>query len=115
MTTCLEAAIEDIHSKEMLISEFTANLKNPYMKISSGLISTNNTNDSSIITLITIPDDQSIQPHKDQLQDLMHLDIPDDEMPKSATLPPASISKVKQPNKKKNKELQCCRKKLTIK
>ncbi|RIA81741.1 hypothetical protein C1645_881439 [Glomus cerebriforme] len=35
----------------------------------------------------------------------MNLDNPDDELPKPFTPPPASISKVKQPNKKKNKEL----------
>ncbi|RIA95178.1 hypothetical protein C1645_817024 [Glomus cerebriforme] len=75
------------------------------MEISSGSTSTKSTNDNSILKPITIPDDQPIQPQSDQLQELMHLDNPDDDLPKPVTPSPASINKEKQPNKKKNKVL----------
>ncbi|RIA91623.1 hypothetical protein C1645_821774 [Glomus cerebriforme] len=86
-------------------TQIPISIENSNMVISSGSISTNSTNDSSILKLITILDDQPIQPQMDQLQELMNLDNPDDELPKSVTSPPASISKVKKPNQKKNKEL----------
>ncbi|RIA87833.1 hypothetical protein C1645_739811 [Glomus cerebriforme] len=75
------------------------------MEISSGSTSTKSTNDILILQPITIPDDLPIHPQMDQLQELINLDNLDDELPKPVTSPSASISKVKQPNKKKNKEL----------
>ncbi|RIA83663.1 hypothetical protein C1645_833450 [Glomus cerebriforme] len=81
------------------------NIENSNKEISSGSISTINTNDSLILKLITIPDDLPIQSQPDQLQELMNLDNHDDELPKPVISPPASNSKAKQPNKKKNKEL----------
>ncbi|RIA82700.1 hypothetical protein C1645_834975 [Glomus cerebriforme] len=80
----VKAALKDLHSKEMLILELTANLKkipiiveNPHMEISSESTSTNNTNNNT----------------------------PDNEVPNSVNPPLASNSKVKQSNRKMNKEL----------
>ncbi|RIA96992.1 hypothetical protein C1645_814647 [Glomus cerebriforme] len=115
----LEAIYEESQNKDLIISERTAarsnhvcpssqipiTIENSNKKISSGSTSTKNTNDSSILKPITIPDDLPIQPQPDQLQELMNLDNPDDELPKPVTPPPASNNKEKQPNKKKNKEL----------
>ncbi|RIA97000.1 hypothetical protein C1645_856027 [Glomus cerebriforme] len=86
-------------------SQTPMSIENPNKEILSGSTSTINTNDSSILKPITIPDDLPIQPLPDQLQELMNLDIPDDALPKPVTPPPASNNKEKQPNKKKNKEL----------
>ncbi|RIA84156.1 hypothetical protein C1645_832701 [Glomus cerebriforme] len=104
----LEAIFKESQNKDLIIAERTAALdaaQYSNMEISSGSTSTINTNDSSILKPITIPDDQPIQSQPDQLQELMHLDKPDDELPKPVTPPPASNNKEKQPNKKKNKEL----------
>ncbi|RIA84292.1 hypothetical protein C1645_832477 [Glomus cerebriforme] len=133
LSTRLGAIFEDNQAKDLIISELTANLEvacesiaklqhemsnhtcsssqtpiiigNSNLEISSGSTSTNSTNDSSILKPISIPDDQPIQPQTDQLQELMNLDNPDEELPNPVNSPPASTNKEKQPNKKKNKEL----------
>ncbi|RIA82574.1 hypothetical protein C1645_835172 [Glomus cerebriforme] len=92
--TGLEGTFEELQSKDLIISELTTSLdsacdlinrlqqekanhfhsleqiptsvENLYKEISSGSTSTNNTNDNSILQLITIPDDQPMQPHKNQ-------------------------------------------------